>query len=121
MWNEKYIQYLGIEPDSYSSGVLQDIHWAQGSFGYFPTYSLGSLYAAQFFHFMKKEIPSFTKDIENGDFTLILNWLRKNIHIHGRLFTASELCINATGEKLSSAYFKEYIGEKLSQVYNVDL
>ncbi len=120
LWNQKYYEYLGLSPESDSKGILQDIHWAHGSFGYFPTYSLGSLYAAQFMQKIKSEIPGFENSIAYGSLNAILNWMRVNIHVQGRLYTASQLCENATGEKLNAVHFKNYILQKLSLIYDID-
>lgn len=119
IWNKKYKDYLNIDVPSDSKGVLQDIHWSHGSFGYFPTYSIGSFYAAQFFNQAKKEMPSLEKDIENGNLIPLLNWLREKIHIHGRLFAANDLCEKITGEKLNFKYFLEYAKIKYSNLYNL--
>ena len=73
-------------------GVLQDIHWSHGSFGYFPTYTIGSFYAAQFFNKALKEIPNLESEIENGNMTNLLNWLRHKIHKHGKKYDAQDLC-----------------------------
>ena len=90
-WNSKYKEYLGINVPSDTQGVLQDIHWSHGSFGYFPTYSLGSFYAAQFYAQAKKEIINLESEIENGNMSLLLNWLRSKVHIHGKFYSAEEL------------------------------
>lgn len=117
-WNELYKQYLGIKVSDDKSGVLQDIHWCHGSFGYFPTYSLGSFYAAQFFHKANQTIPDLKKEIESGNLHVILQWLRKNIHQFGRMYEANELCEKVTGEKLNFKYFMEYVQEKYSKIYD---
>ena len=118
-WNAKYKEYLGVDVPSDTKGVLQDIHWSHGSFGYFPTYSIGSFYAAQFFDQAKKENPSLTAEIEKGEMQNLLKWLREKIHIHGRFYTASELCEKITGEKLNFAYFMNYAKEKYGAIYGV--
>lgn len=120
-WNQKYKEYLGVDVPSDDQGVLQDVHWSHGDFGYFPTYSLGSFYAAQFFYQATKEIPNLEKEIENGNMIPLLKWLREKIHVHGRLYTASELCMKITGEKLNFRYFLDYAEKKYSDVYNLDL
>jgi len=119
IWNEKYKQYLGIDVPSNKQGVLQDIHWSHGSFGYFPTYSLGSLYAAQFFSKAKESIPGLENLIEQGNLKPLLDWLRENIHQYGRQFTAEELCVKVTGEKLNFKYFMDYAWNKFSFIYNL--
>ncbi len=118
-WNAKYKEYLGIDVPDFAHGVLQDVHWSHGSFGYFPTYSLGSFYAAQFFEQAKKEISGLSEKIEAGDFTELLAWLRKNIHIHGKFYTAAELCQRITGEKLNFNHFMTYARNKFGTIYDL--
>ncbi len=118
-WNKKYKEYLGIDVPSNTKGVLQDIHWSHGSFGYFPTYSIGSFYAAQFFDQAKKENPSLINEIENGEMQNLLKWLRAKIHVHGRFYTAAELCEKITGEKLNFTHFMNYAKEKYGAIYGV--
>jgi len=117
-WNEKYKNYLGIEVPDHSRGVLQDIHWSHGSFGYFPTYSQGSFYAAQFFNQAIKDNPNITGEIENGNLKPLLGWLREKIHRHGRTLKAHELCKLITGEELNFNNFMNYAKNKFSEIYN---
>jgi len=117
VWNEKYKAYLNIDVPSDSKGVLQDIHWSHGSFGYFPTYSLGSFYAAQFFHKAQEQIENLEEKVEQGNYTELLDWLRTNIHQYGRLYSASELCERVTGEKLNFTYFMQYAKAKYEKLY----
>jgi carboxypeptidase Taq len=119
LWNAKYKSYLGIVVPDYAKGILQDIHWSHGSFGYFPTYSIGSFYAAQFFTQAKKEIPGLEKHIEKGELKPLLNWLREKIHRHGKYYTASELCEKITGEKLNFKYFMDYAKNKFGIIYDL--
>jgi carboxypeptidase Taq len=112
LWNEKYKEYLGLDVKEDNLGILQDVHWAHGSIGYFPTYSLGSFYAAQFFHQAEKDIPKLKKQIKKGDTSQLLDWLRTNIHRKGRSVEAEELCTNLTGEGLNFDYFKNYVEKK---------
>ena len=118
-WNAKYKEYLGLDVPSDSKGVLQDIHWSHGSFGYFPTYSLGSFYAAQFFNQAKKEITDLEFEIEKGNSKPLLDWLRGNVHQYGKFYSAEELCIKITGEKLNFKYFMDYATKKYTQLYNL--
>jgi len=118
-WNELYQQYLGVAPADDKTGVLQDVHWSHGSFGYFPTYTLGSFYAAQFFAQARKEIPDLSARVAAGELTVLLPWLRKKIHQYGRQYTSEELCERVTGEQLNTAYFMEYIAEKYAGVYAI--
>jgi carboxypeptidase Taq len=119
IWNLKYHEYLGVEVPSDALGVLQDIHWSHGSFGYFPTYTIGSFYAAQFFNQAKIENPNLLKEIEDGNNKNLLNWLRKNIHNNGKSLDAHQLCEKISGEKLNFKYFKEYVIEKYSKIYSL--
>jgi carboxypeptidase Taq len=118
-WNKKYKEYLGIDVPSDSQGVLQDIHWSHGSFGYFPTYSLGSFYAAQFFAKAQEEIPGLEEQIAQGNMSSLLQWLRTHIHRYGKFYTAEELCVKVTGKKLDFGYFMEYARKKYSGLYNL--
>ena len=119
IWNNLYKKYLGIDVPSDSEGVLQDIHWSHGSFGYFPTYTIGSFYAAQFYNQASKEIQSLENNIELGNTKELLDWLRDKIHKHGERYDAKVLCERITGEKLNFRYFMEYITEKYSDIYNL--
>lgn len=118
VWNEKMTKYLLVTPITDSEGCLQDVHWSYGSFGYFPTYSLGNLYAAQFTHTMRKSID-FDSCLRKGELQPVLDWLRKNIHIHGGLYLPHELVQKVTGEKLNPQYFIDYIREKYNSIYNL--
>ncbi|MCD8528959.1 MAG: hypothetical protein LRY27_03105 [Chitinophagales bacterium] len=95
------------------------MHWSHGGFGYFPTYSLGSFYAAQFEASMRKEIKSYDADIAEGNFAPILQWLRTNIHQYGRYYSAKELCEKATGEALNFTYFMQYAEKKYKGIYKL--
>ena len=119
IWNKKYFDYLGIKVPSDAKGVLQDIHWSHGSFGYFPTYTIGSFYAAQFFHKASTEINNIDTKIGNGDFVELLDWLRNKIHKHGERYDAKVLCERITGEELNFKYFMEYVIKKYSNIYKL--
>ncbi len=116
-WNERYTEYLGIAIPDDNRGVLQDIHWAHGSFGYFPTYSLGSFYAAQFFAAAERALPDLEDQIRQGRFAPLLEWLRASIHRHGRIHDPGELCRRVTGEELNFDYFLEYARKKFGAIY----
>ncbi len=116
-WNIKTKEFLGITPTNDANGVLQDIHWPMGAFGYFPTYALGNLYSAQFSSIMKKEID-VEGSLENGNLVNILDWLREKIHKYGAAKSADELAVDITGEKLNPKYFKKYLENKYKQIYN---
>jgi carboxypeptidase Taq len=116
-WSDHYKQHLGINVPDDVHGALQDVHWSHGSFGYFPTYSLGSFYAAQFFRKAQETLPSLEVDTKNGKFGLLLGWLRNNIHQYGRFYTSEELCIRVCGESLNIQYFIQYLLGKYGKIY----
>ena len=118
LWNQKYEEYLGITPPNDSEGLMQDVHWSEALIGYFPSYALGNLYGAQFYHQMKKDIPNVTEQIEAGDLTEIFNWLKTNVHEQGNLYTPAELVERVTGEPLNPQYFLDYLNEKYSRIYH---
>lgn len=118
-WNAKYKEYLGIEVPNDTQGVLQDVHWSHGSFGYFPTYSLGSFYAAQFMHMAYKQIENLEEKIKNGNLLPLLEWLRTNIHQFGKQYTAEEICKKISDEVLNFNYFMNYAKKKYSFIYNL--
>lgn len=117
-WNENYKKYLGVDVPDAKNGCLQDIHWSHGSFGYFPTYSLGSLYAAQFYAFMQKKYPDLTNEIAHGNYSNIHQWLQTNIYQHGKTYTSNELCNKATGQSLAMSYFMQYLNNKYQMIYH---
>lgn len=119
VWNEKYKEYLGVEPQNDGEGVLQDIHWAGGSFGYFPSYALGNLYGAQFLNTMEKDITDLWDRIEKGDFTAVKGWLGEKVHRHGAVYEPSKLLMMVTGEGLNPKYFIEYLNKKYTEIYNL--
>ncbi|MCL2213917.1 MAG: carboxypeptidase M32 [Treponema sp.] len=119
IWRAKMKEYLGIIPDTDSEGVLQDVHWSHGSFGYFPSYALGNLYGLQFFGKLKADISSFEDLVTKGDFLPIHDWLRDNIHKWGRRLAPGELLKKVTGEELSIDPFLNYIKEKYSKIYGI--
>jgi len=116
-WNEMYQKYLGIKVPDDNRGCLQDIHWSHGSFGYFATYSLGSLYAAQLYSTIEKKYPAVSEDLTNWKINSIQDWLKKEIYCNGRYYSSEELCKKATGETLQSSYFIEYATKKFSEIY----
>jgi len=116
-WNDQYYKLLGIRVPDDKKGCLQDVHWSHGSFGYFPTYSLGSFYAAQFFDAAKKNIPNLSPAITNGNYKPLLDWLRISVHAHGRRFTSEELCERICGSPLNIDYFIQYATAKYRDIY----
>lgn len=120
VWNKKYKDFLGLDVPHATYGILQDVHWAEGLFGYFPTYSLGSFYAAQFYSKAKEDIPNLEEQIAKGNMAPLLDWLRYHIHQHGQKYTSEELCHRITGEGLNLSYFMEYAREKYALIYDFD-
>jgi carboxypeptidase Taq len=116
-WNAQMQELLGLSPPDDAQGVLQDIHWSGGMFGYFPTYSLGNLYAAQFFDTLKRDVSDWRRQVEEGRFHDIVGWLRENIHKHARVYPAGELCSRVTGRPLDSKYLLDYLEEKFGDIY----
>lgn len=112
-WNEQYQQYLGIKVPNDREGCLQDVHWSHGSFGYFPTYSLGSFYAAHFYEHARKGQQGVM------DTMPVLQWLRENIHTKGRRYLNEDLCQEATGETLKMEYFLSYLKYKYDDIYQL--
>jgi carboxypeptidase Taq len=117
LWNESYRNYLGIEVPDDKQGCLQDVHWSHGSFGYFATYSIGSLYAAQLYNAVSKENVGLEDAIQSGRNKDVLQWLQQHIYKYGRYYTSEQLCIHATGETLNSRYFIDYVTKKYSDIY----
>ena len=118
-WNEHYKKLMNVDVPDDKSGCIQDVHWSHGSFGYFPTYSLGSFYACQFYQKAKKEVPGMEKAVEQGDTSGLLTWLRANIHSKGRFFRSEELCKEVTGESLNVDHFSKYLLDKYQTIYNL--
>jgi carboxypeptidase Taq len=120
LWNKKMEEYLGIVPKNDAEGCLQDIHWGLGLFGYFPTYTLGAVYASMIFQAAEKEIPGLRKNIQEGKFAPLREWLRENIHTVGSLYeTADELIEKVTGSKLDAKCFLGYLSRKYGALYNL--
>ena len=118
-WNKIFKDYFGRDVTKPSDGILQDVHWSIGAFGYFPTYTLGNLNAGCLFEKMKEDIPNMNERFEKGDVSPATNWLRENIHQHGSVYEPTELIKNATGEELTPEPFLNYLDEKFSDMYEV--
>ncbi|HET7321316.1 MAG TPA: carboxypeptidase M32, partial [Longimicrobiaceae bacterium] len=119
VWNERIRTDLGLSVPDDRRGALQDIHWSMGLVGYLPTYTLGNLYAAQFWQAARSATPKLDEQMRQGDFSALLEWLRANIHRYGRQFTAAELCERATGNPLSAEPFVQYLEGKLKPIYGI--
>jgi carboxypeptidase Taq len=118
-WNERMRADLGLEVPDDARGALQDVHWSMGAIGYFPTYTLGNLYAAQLWEAIRRGLPELDAQIEGGEFAPLLGWLRREIHAHGRRFPAEELCRRASGGPLRPEPLLRYLEGKLLDVYGV--
>lgn len=118
-WNQRYRDYLGIDVPDDRHGCLQDVHWSCGLFGYFPTYTLGNLYAAQFAAAADRALGGLAALFAKGEFAPLREWLRQQIHQHGRRYEPAELCRRATGAPLSPAPFLRYLEDKLAVVYGL--
>ena len=118
-WNQMFNEWFGIEVTEDRMGCLQDIHWSMGAFGYFPTYTLGNLYAAQLLEAMSQEIGDVDEIIETGDWSPMLDWLRPKIHLQGSKLTPSELIEQATGVPPTPQPFIDYVESKYSKLYNL--
>lgn len=119
LWTEKMNQYLGVQPQNDTLGVLQDVHWSQGLFGYFPTYVLGNTYAAQLNDRLRRDLPSVAKDIQSGQFDSLLNWMRQHIHRHGCLYPPRELIRHITGAEPTSQHLIEFLTRKYERLYSL--
>lgn len=118
-WNEQYKTLMNVQVPDDKKGCLQDVHWSHGSFGYFPTYSLGSFYAAQFFASANEQLQNVNEQVAVGNVSGLLEWLRKNIHSKGRFYTSEELCKVITGKTLDVTYFTGYLLDKYTSIYNL--
>lgn len=118
-WNQAMVDYLGVTPPDDAHGVLQDVHWSGGMFGYFPSYTLGNLYGAQITETAEREIPRFWGKVQAGELAPIREWLREKVHRHGRVYLPDELVRRVTGSGLSAEPFLRYVRTKYSEVYEL--
>ena len=118
-WAARYREYLGIVPPNDAQGALQDVHWSAGLIGYFPTYALGNLYAAQFFAQAEADIGPLEPQFIGGQFAPLLGWLREKIHRHGHRYTAAELCRRVTGRPLSHEPFIAHLRRRFGPLYGI--
>jgi len=119
IWNYKMEEYLGVSPPSNSKGVLQDVHWSGGAFGYFPSYTLGAMYACQFYSKMLLDINDISKQIKEGNFSCVKKWLNDNIHKAGRLYSPENLLYKVTGDSINPDFFISYLKQKYGQIYSL--
>ena len=118
VWNRKYKEYLGIDVPDDEQGILQDMHWPYALFGYFPTYTLGSAFAAQFNHTVRQALDVDTL-IREGRYTEIMTWLKDHLHHYGNMYETDELIRMATGEPFNVSYYLDYLEDKYSRLYNL--
>ncbi|MBA3721867.1 MAG: carboxypeptidase M32 [Parachlamydiaceae bacterium] len=118
-WNAKMKEYLGIVPKTNKEGCLQDVHWSMGGLGYFPTYTLGNVFAASLFEAFAKEHPDWEKRVASGDLAFIKLWLNDKIYQHGRCYSSHELLKNATGKDFSADPYLDYLNKKYSAIYRL--
>ena len=118
IWRDRMEEYLGVRPENDHDGVLQDIHWSFGAFGYFPTYFLGNLYSAQFYEKASESIDDLEGKISRGEFLPLREWLRTEIHEAGSRYPATQLCEKVTGRPLDASLYGKYLEEKLAALYD---
>ena len=118
-WNARMQEYLGVVPPDDARGVLQDVHWSDGYFGYFPTYALGNLISVQFWEKIRGDIPDLEDQIRAGKFEPLLAWLREKIHRHGDKFEAQELVQKVTGSKIDPEPYLRYLNQKYGEIYGL--
>ena len=116
-WNAGMEEYLGLVPENDTQGVLQDIHWSAGLFGYFPTYTMGNVLSVQLFETAVEKHPQIPEEIGRGEFGTLLGWLRENIHRHGRKYEPKDLILKATGRTLDTAPYLKYLNAKFGELY----
>jgi carboxypeptidase Taq len=117
IWNKLYKEYLGVTPPNDTKGILQDVHWSFGLFGYFPTYALGTAYSAQFEATMKR-IFDYEAELRSGNLTKITEWLNENVHKYGKLYKDEKIIKMATGEEFNPSYYTKYLDEKYRKIYS---
>ena len=118
-WNTRFEQAFGYKVDKASNGVLQDVHWSVGLFGYFPTYSLGNLYAGCLNVAMRGALPDLDMDLAKGDTTAATAWLQENVQQHGGLYKPTDLIAKATGAEPSEAPLMDYLEAKFGEIYDL--
>ena len=116
LWNQKYEEYLGVAPTNDTEGVLQDVHWSQGSIGYFPSYAIGNAVASQIYAHLKTVMP-LEEHLRNGELKPIIDYLREHIHRFGKTKTMQQILKDMTGEGFNPIYYTEYLKEKYTAIY----
>src|SRR5262249_16192976 len=118
-WNQKMTEYLGITPKTNTEGCLQDMHWSMGAFGYFPTYSLGNMYAAHLFKTFEKDHPDWEVRVACGELSFIREWLHDKVYQHGRRYSTYDLLKHATNETFSADAYEAYLKNKYTSLYGI--
>ncbi|NMB87469.1 MAG: carboxypeptidase M32, partial [Chloroflexi bacterium] len=116
-WNARMQSYLGVLPPNDAKGVLQDIHWAGGMVGYFPTYALGNLISVQLWEKIHQDLPNLEEQIEQGEFSPLREWLREHVHRHGAKFQPQELVLQVTGSRIDPEPYIRYLQAKFGEIY----
>lgn len=117
IWNQKYKDYLGVDIENDSEGVMQDTHWAGGALGYFPTYALGNIYSGQILAQMRKHLPDWKGQIAEGNFHNVKQWLIENVHRYGNLYDPADLIKKIASEEINAKHYLDYLNEKYSELY----
>ena len=118
-WNDRMMDYLGVVPPNDADGVLQDVLWSAGIFGYFPTYALGNLVSNQLWEKINKDIPELSSQIQNGNFAELLAWLRENVHRHGAKFKPQHLVKRIVGSEIAPEAYLKYLNDKFGAIYEL--
>uniref|UniRef100_UPI00257D6129 carboxypeptidase M32 n=1 Tax=Oceanithermus sp. TaxID=2268145 RepID=UPI00257D6129 len=118
-WNAKYHDYLGVVPPNFKDGVMQDVHWSGGMFGYFPSYTLGNVYAAQLFEAARRDLGEPEEAFARGEFAPLLEWLRDRVHRHGRRFPPRRLVERATGNPPGTDALVRYLNDRFGALYEL--
>lgn len=119
LWRVKMKEYLGVTPDSDAEGVLQDVHWSSGDIGYFPTYSLGNIYAAQFRNQLAREIPDYLEQVRRGHLLDIKVWFNEKVHQYGKMLDPVDIVVRVTGEEPNAKYLVDYLNQKFTELYQL--
>jgi carboxypeptidase Taq len=117
VWNDKYSEYLGVSIDNDSEGVMQDSHWSDGMFGYFPTYALGNLYGAMWYEKINHEVPGWRESLNAGSLAPVYDWLRENVMVKSNLLDPGDLVKEVTGNNLTAKPFLDYLSTKYSTLF----
>jgi len=118
IWNQSYKDYLGVDIENDSEGVMQDTHWASGLYGYFPSYTLGNIYSGQILAAMEKDLPKWKNQISQGNFHDIKQWMVRNVYSCGNLYDPPDLIKKIVGEELSVKPYLNYLNQKYSKLYS---